>query len=190
MWVYALWRFADRKLSIPIITPSNSLLNVLLPSLQHPSLTYSTWYHRPKSRNWSHHITPHTSVLLISMYHTSFGSSRHINQPIRKRTRSPPRREGPLLHQQLIMGLQEALVPDELLDPLPERANRNAGDALAPPPRLVVGPVVHQEVFEVRRREHLDRRREDTGRGAGRQAGRQAGTTQNGWRAGRAALDP
>ena len=79
MWVYALWRFADRKLSIPIITPSNSLLNVLLPSLQHPSLTYSTWYHRPKSRNWSHHITPHTSVLLISMYHTSFGSSRHIN---------------------------------------------------------------------------------------------------------------
>lgn len=73
MWVYALWRFADRKLSIPIIVPSNSLLKVLLPSLQHPSLTYSTWHHTPKSRNWSHHITPHTSVLLVSMYHTSFG---------------------------------------------------------------------------------------------------------------------
>ena len=54
------------------------------------------------------------------------------------------------------LGLEEALVPYELLHPVSEEAHGDPRHALAPDAELVVGPVVHQEALEVPRREDLD----------------------------------
>lgn len=54
-----------------------------------------------------------------------------------------------------VVQFQEALVAKELLRPNAQHAHRNRRNALSPPAVLVVGAVMNQKIFEVRRGEHL-----------------------------------